>query len=325
MLPNQLVFNRLPCLNNTRKSTGAIKSILFHPTQSLFIIGGEDRHIRLFNLDLAESQLLHDISLKSLPITSCEFFNSFQSLIITGKRPFYYTLDLETTDITINKLHNFHNPNPVISHTFNNYWLCSNLANEVGLFHNQNFQLINKIKIPQTISSINSFDNDILVSTEEGSIYIFDIRNTLKPVGIFNIETKDQITKMALSNDHIAIGTKSGFVDVFDRNVLTEVKRNQGISRSYSSLFSINNLVTPVDSLNFNHTGEALVLSSSYKRDAVRMVHLGSQTVYQNWPAKTRNLLKPTYSCFSPHSGLVTIGNHTGLAFAFRLPAFSDI
>ncbi len=44
------------------------------------------------------------------------------------------------------------------------------------------------------------------------------------------------------------------------------------------------NLVTTVDSLEFSHDSQLLAFSSRMKRDAMRLLHVASRTVFSNWP-----------------------------------------
>lgn len=62
-----------------------------------------------------------------------------------------------------------------------------------------------------------------------------------------------------------------------------------------------------------------LAVASRMKRDALRLVHLPSLTVFSNWPTG-RSPLHYVHSLdFSPHCGLLAVGNAKGRALLYRL------
>lgn len=62
-----------------------------------------------------------------------------------------------------------------------------------------------------------------------------------------------------------------------------------------------------------------LAFASRMKRDALRLAHLPSLTVFSNWPTG-RSPLHYVHSLdFSPRCGLLAIGNAKGRALLYRL------
>ncbi|CAI8037093.1 U3 small nucleolar RNA-associated protein 18 homolog [Geodia barretti] len=83
-------------------------------------------------------------------------------------------------------------------------------------------------------------------------------------------------------------------------------------------LRAVMNLTTAVDHLQFNSTSEILAVASSAKKDAVKMVHLSSLTVFSNWPHVHSRLGRPTSLHLSPLSRYLALGNERGKALLFR-------
>merc|ERR1712003_478241 len=83
----------------------------------------------------------------------------------------------------------------------------------------------------------------------------------------------------------LAVGTASGNIDVFDVG---------GPRISKEPIKSIPNLVTFVDSMRFHHSGELLVAASRDKVDALKVVHMGTGTVFPNWPTSRTPLQRVT-------------------------------
>lgn len=94
---------------------------------------------------------------------------------------------------------------------------------------------------------------------------------------------------------YIAIGSTSGIVNIYARTALSAaIAMASSTSNTTTTpahptpLKSLTNLTTPISNLAFSPDAQLLVISSRWKRDALRLVHLPSATVYRNWPtAKT--------------------------------------
>jgi len=142
-------------------------------------------------------------------------------------------------------------------------------------------------------------------------------------------------TSIAISPDSslLATGDSSGVVNLYRRPAGLLLPVDQGgqgggaaaISRFGSApsaappLKSFMNLTTTVDSLTFNHDSQLLMVASRMKRDALRLVHLPSLTVFSNWPTSKSPLNYVHCAAFSPHSGFLGIGNAKGRALLYRL------
>jgi U3 small nucleolar RNA-associated protein 18 len=53
-------------------------------------------------------------------------------------------------------------------------------------------------------------------------------------------------------------------------------------------------------------------MASRWKRDALRIVHLPSCTVYRNWPTDRTALGRVSSVALSPDGGLLAVGNEQG-------------
>jgi len=66
-------------------------------------------------------------------------------------------------------------------------------------------------------------------------------------------------------------------------------------------------LTTPVDELLFNHDSQILAMASRRTKDALKMVHVPSRTVFSNWPTSKTPLHYVTSLDFSPSSGACSL------------------
>ena len=76
------------------------------------------------------------------------------------------------------------------------------------------------------------------------------------------------------------------------------------------------------DALTFNGDGQMLAMSSRLKRDALRLVHLPSCTVFSNWPSSKTPLHYVWCTAFSPTGGYLAVGNARGKALLYRIHAY---
>ena len=84
------------------------------------------------------------------------------------------------------------------------------------------------------------------------------------------------------------------------------------------------NLTTAASNVKFNPTSEILAMGSELKENAVKMVHLPSMTVYQNFPSLNYNIKRPNCIDFSLSGGYMSIGNNRGAANLYRLKHFGN-
>ncbi|KAK9425110.1 putative Indigoidine synthase A like protein-domain-containing protein [Seiridium unicorne] len=112
----------------------------------------------------------------------------------------------------------------------------------------------------------------------------------------------------------VAIGSNSGVMNVYNRDDLIlpseddelEIKERPEPSRRFMQL------TTPVTFLTFSPDGQILAFGSSHKKDALRLAHLPSCTVYRNWPTAQTPLGRITAIAFGSKSDTLAVGNDTG-------------
>lgn len=106
----------------------------------------------------------------------------------------------------------------------------------------------------------------------------------------------------------VAVGSSSGVVNIYDRR---EFKESATSTRPKAAK-SFDQLTTPTSHLVFSADGQMLVLASRWKRDALRLVHLPSCTVYRNWPTDKTPLGRIASVAVSPDGMYLAVGNEQG-------------
>ena len=107
----------------------------------------------------------------------------------------------------------------------------------------------------------------------------------------------------------LAVGSSSGIVNVYDRNGWKNV---DGVPARPKPTRALDQLTTPTSHLAFSPDGQVLCMTSRWKRDALRLVHLPSCTVYKNWPTGATPLGRISAVGWSANSEMLGVGNEQG-------------
>ncbi|KAI1109252.1 U3 small nucleolar RNA-associated protein [Nemania sp. NC0429] len=112
----------------------------------------------------------------------------------------------------------------------------------------------------------------------------------------------------------VAVGSNSGVVNIYDRHtlILPSEEDELKLKPRPEPTRALMNLITPVSILAFSPDGQLLAMASRYKRDALKLVHLPSCTVYRNWPTEQTPLGRIEALAFGTRSDMIAVGNDVG-------------
>lgn len=118
----------------------------------------------------------------------------------------------------------------------------------------------------------------------------------------------------------VAVGSNSGILNIYDRNELVESVKKEGSDETVTIKSiptpqrTFEQLTTPISVVTFAPDGQLLAFGSVHKKDALRLVHLPSCTVYRNWPTEQTPLGRITAVAFSQQNGgdVLAVGNDVG-------------
>ncbi|GAB0137500.1 hypothetical protein EsDP_00005761 [Epichloe bromicola] len=119
----------------------------------------------------------------------------------------------------------------------------------------------------------------------------------------------------ALGEDRwVAVGSNSGITNIYDRSTLVEPRTTEDlvIKERPTPTRTFEQLITPITVVTFTPDGQLLAFGSREKKDALRLVHLPSCTVYRNWPTEQTPLGRVTSVAFGRQSDLLAVGNDAG-------------
>jgi U3 small nucleolar RNA-associated protein 18 len=119
----------------------------------------------------------------------------------------------------------------------------------------------------------------------------------------------------------VAIGSQSGVVNIYDRRTFVNPQNEISIPERPKPKRAFDQLKRATSNLEFSPDGQILVLSTKWEKDALRLVHLPSCTVYRNWPTSQTPLGRITAVTFSSGSDVLAIGNEQGKIRLFEIRA----
>jgi len=107
----------------------------------------------------------------------------------------------------------------------------------------------------------------------------------------------------------LAVGSSSGIVNIYDRRKWLEP---ESVPARPKPTRAFGQLTTPTSHMNFSPDGQLLCMASRWKRDALRLVHLPSCTMYKNWPTSSTPLGRVTAVAWAPGSERFAVANEQG-------------
>ena len=121
------------------------------------------------------------------------------------------------------------------------------------------------------------------------------------------------------SDRWVVLGSTSGIVNMYDRRAWpsSSSSPSEGGERPPAPPLptptrTLAQLTTPISALCFAADGQLLALASRWKKDALRLVHLPSCSVYRNWPTSATPLGRVTAVAWAPDSRTLAVGTESG-------------
>jgi U3 small nucleolar RNA-associated protein 18 len=111
-----------------------------------------------------------------------------------------------------------------------------------------------------------------------------------------------------------ALGSSSGVLNLYDRNGLISEKKNDEVTLKPlpTPVKAFEQLITPITAVTFSPDGQIMAFASQHKKDALRLVHVGTASVYRNWPTEQTPLGRITATAFGSESDILAVGNDMG-------------
>ena len=129
-------------------------------------------------------------------------------------------------------------------------------------------------------------------------------------------------TALAAGTRYYACGSNDGVVNLYDSKSYGRAAPGTPTPSPTKSFMS---LTTRLDCLKFSHDENMMVYSSMMQKDALKICHVPSQTVFSNWPTSQTPLHYVSSVDFTANSGMLAIGNDRGKVLLYRLQHYGEV
>jgi U3 small nucleolar RNA-associated protein 18 len=298
----------------------SITSVSFHPSLPLLLSSGPSGLVTLHHVTPstpAPNPILTRIALRRLPIQTSAFHPSGTRAIFAAQRRYYHVWDLESG--RFHRVAGFSNQDR-LQRTFQQFAPspCGRYIGFVGsgrkgggwvnVVDAETGQWVctGRVEGRGGVADLAWWrsGDGLCILGKGGEVLEYSVRER-RPLARWTDEGAVGATTIALGgprigsqkNDglggdrYVAIGSSAGIVNVYDRSswkallgVGAEQADTTTIPERPSPKRTFDQLVTSISTLKFSPDGQLLAMASQEKRDALRIIHVPSCTVYRNWP-----------------------------------------
>mmetsp|Transcript_19942 Transcript_19942/g.32855 ORF Transcript_19942/g.32855 Transcript_19942/m.32855 type:complete len:548 (+) Transcript_19942:26-1669(+) len=321
--PGRLAISRLNDANQQAVSKSVVQSIDWHKGGQLLATAGFDKTVRVFQIDGKVNAKVESAYFRDMPIFDARFIGlQHDELIIVGRRPFFYWMDLGTG--SVGKI-------PGVLGRTEKSWERMAVSPDGSLIafpardgniifvSQKTKQYVGKVKMNSDVycTTFSSDGKTLFSSGSQGDVYCWDM-NTRRLKHRFQDQGSIITQSLAVTSDNrrLAIGSNNGVVNLYDVNTALE-------SRSPEPLKAVMSLTTPINRVSFSHDGQLLAMSSREKKDSLRLFNMNSLSVVPNWPTAGTPLGYVSDVAFSPTSSMITTGNDKGRCLLYRIQHYT--
>lgn len=346
MLPSSTIhMSRVTDANGKAFSQGILKAVAWHPCSSVLATAGLDRMLRLFHIDGKLNPVIQSVQLKDMPIFRLAFVADGSELFITGQKKFFYTLNVET-----GALRKYSTINCLDASTFEYVFTRPQAPNgcllQVGFIMRDGHvvfidapskQLAYDLKLAARDVNHVSFSKDgrvLLVTGGLGKnvVFIWDMVSR-SCLGSFTDEGSIKTNLAVLSPDGkwLVTAQSSGVVNIYNFSSLPLNWTEHAADHLTEEFFKVHlskpckavmNLTTSITAMAFHPSSQILAICSSKKKDALRLVHFPTLTVFRNWPTAATPVGRAVSVSFSPNGQFLSVANDKGRVLLYKIQHF---
>lgn len=320
----ELIFKHLTNINNERSYNGSIKQVQFHPMSKMAMVALARGQIDLFEIDGERNLYLQNIKLPHTKKPFCLFKPDGNSVVISSDnyRGHFFTYDLVSSTTQKYALRVGREVKDITDFTiYGDYMACRKEGSQdIFVLSSKTYENAFSLKLNEPAQAIQfTGNNDVFIAGQNAKVYIWDLRKTSLCKHRFQDDGSVHATSLAISesSQSLSIGSDCGIVNSYQ------------LDKCLTDKFPIptktfSNLKKPIDILNYNHSGELLLMGSKSEPQCFRMIHTYSETVYKNFPVQEKHYGHLLSAHFSPLSGYLALGCSTGRAHLCRIPYYKS-
>lgn len=322
LAPERIKLSQMTDANKTSVSKSTIQVVSWHPNGGLLMTAGFDKTLRLFDIDGLKNAKLQSALFQDFPISgaACSVDGSEVYVVGIGHEIFVY-------DILNAKIDRIDRINGAREEKFKDvlsneqYIVVLGGKGRIHLISNKTKQWVKTLKMTGAVTSA-AFTADgksLWTAGKRGEVYLWDISSSFACLRRFNDEGTGPIRTLAVSKngEWLATGRDNGIVNIYKIDGAESEEFHASANPKPTK--SIANLTTTISSLEFNHDSQILAIASHTVRNKLRLIHIPSFKVYQNFPTEDTNLGRVTALSFSPESSWLAVGNVRGNVRLFKL------
>lgn len=319
-------IQRFDNINLAAPNKSITHTVEFHPSGKLVLTAGLDSTIRIFQRPSGEK--VQGIHMADLRLLSAHFTCSGDAVVASGSRAFCYRFDMTSGEVSkvplFSQERNRSAPRRfVVSKDGSLLAFMGDASARVTLVAAKSMQQTGHLYVPGEMVSAAFDTNDdskyLYTVQRDGLVQLWDIRR-MECVDQHRDEGTVHATAIATSPGHYAVGSDTGIVNIYSNNALGGAQTGSiGTIRTAKPVKCVDNLTTPISSMAFNHDGQILAVGSRLIKQAIRLVHTPSMTVFSNWPRQRDFVRRVQSLAFSPAGGFLAVGNDKGDALMYRV------
>ncbi|CAG9463596.1 unnamed protein product [Pedinophyceae sp. YPF-701] len=344
--PGLIEATRVRDANQHEPCKAVVRSVAFHPGGQILMTASLDRKLRLFQADGLRNPKLQSVHFDDMPIHQAAFCNGGAQILCTGRRRFWYLYDVEAAKVQRvqgifgrdeRSFERFAatpaDADPASLGPAGPLAAFCGVQGNIPLVSLRSRQAVGTLKMSGTVRNL-AFtpgrSHELLSSGDDGVVYVWDLR-TQRCRGRAVDEGCVHATSLAVSpgGNYVAAGSDVGVVNIYGPGGLFAGagQASQGAAAPLAPLAprpvkTLMHLTTAADTLEWSPDGQVLAMASRMRKDALRLVHVPTLTVFSNWPTSKSPLHYVHCVAFSPGGGFLAVGNAKGRALLYRLHHF---
>ncbi|KAI0966768.1 Indigoidine synthase A like protein-domain-containing protein [Xylaria arbuscula] len=317
-----------------------VTSLAFHPKYPVLLSSSTSSMLFLHHIAPAAyptpNPMLTSTKVNLVPVRRAQFSPDGRKIFMAGRRRYIHSWDIESGEIQkTNKIHGHQEEQRTwerfkLSPCGRYLGLIASTRKGGGVINILNVNTMQWIAAARLDSRGGIIDfcwwrtgNGLTVLGKGGQVGEYSMVSK-RFLAVWNDEGSNGTSALALGGSEgpkllgedrwVAIGSQSGVVNIYNRHtlILPSGEDELKLKSRPEPTKALMNLVTPVTVLTFSPDGQVLAMASRFTRDALKLVHLPSCTVYRNWPTQQTPLGRIEAIAFGTKSDMLAVGNDAG-------------
>lgn len=284
-------------------------------------MAGSNGVLSFFAVDGKRNNKLHSVCFQRFPIHCAKFMNSGNEVILGSRKSHIFSYDLTTTkSVRIPLPHGLTQCKNFTLSPDSKYIAIAGKWGEVHVLCSRSKERLTMLKQDGEVTSLAFNPNGSLLfgHSNGGEVTVWDMNmGRVKHKWVDEGCIQGSTLAVSSSNQFIAAGSEQGVVNLYG---VEDVLMHK-LPKPRKTIF---NITTSITDLKFNPTSEILSFTSNLVENSVRLLHLASGTVFNNFPTFGTKMGNINVVNFSPGSGYVSFGNKKGTVSLYRLKHFKN-